>query len=46
MTMQLLEGTTGPEMESERLGLWGKTSRSDDMANILTAVGSEADGQP
>jgi hypothetical protein len=46
MTMQLIEGATGPEMEAERLGLWGKTSRSDDMADILTAVGSEADGQP
>lgn len=43
--MQLLEGT-GPEMESERLGFCGKTSRSDGIANILTTVGSEAGGQP
>jgi hypothetical protein len=45
--MQLLEGTE-PETESrkERLGLGSRTSRSDGMANILTTVGSEADGQP
>jgi hypothetical protein len=45
--MQLLEGTE-PEIESrkERLGLGSRTSRSDGMANILTTVGSEVDGQP
>jgi hypothetical protein len=44
--MQLLEGTE-PEMElmTEKLGLGGKTSRSDDMAIILTTAGS-VDGQP
>ena len=42
--MQLSEGTE-PEIDlvTERLGM---TSRSDDIANILTTGGSEVDGQP